>query len=255
MLSSSLRLPFFSRNNSTSSGGMISRFLSSDKEDEDDSYTIVDPHIHELRTTTIQTASLGEYVSFTKENIPIKVEQGAKIIGFFTTVFGKRNQVVQIWEWKDFKQRAMINQRLKTNNVWMAYTRKVKPLFTEQISAIIHQYDFWPLRAPTTAGGTYELRTYHLKAGSVPVWQSYWQQGLKYRSQYVHPVGAWYAETGTELDTVYHLWHYSDLDKRRELRYKPWKHPGWGDVVQATVPMIRRSESAILAPVDFSPLQ
>eukprot|EP01089_Gocevia_fonbrunei_P015606 TRINITY_DN4603_c0_g1_i1.p1 TRINITY_DN4603_c0_g1~~TRINITY_DN4603_c0_g1_i1.p1 ORF type:complete len:275 (-),score=49.21 TRINITY_DN4603_c0_g1_i1:13-837(-) len=223
--------------------------------DNVESEEIVDPHIHELRATTIAPEHLEDYLKITQANIGIKLNTGAKLIGFFTTVFGTRNQIVQIWEWENYKHRQEIQDVLTKNKDWLGYAKQVKSFIKGQQSSIVHQFDFWPFLAPEVPGGSYELRTYHLTSGSIWAWQSYWEQGLKYRSQYVHPVAGWYSETGGELDNVYHLWHYTDLDKRREMRHKPWKEPGWVDVVEATLPLIRSSESAILKPVDFSPLK
>jgi len=212
-----------------------------------------DDHVHELRYLQIKPESIQEYVKLTEGAIQHKFAAGAKLIGFWTTDIGEpRNLIVQIWEWANYKQRDEVTSTLSQHKQWKEYTAKAGPLIQTQNSTVIRKFDFWPLHYPKDKG-IYELRTYDLNAGTVFVWQSYWQQGLKYRSKYVQPVGAWYSEIG-HLHRVFHLWQYPDLDERRKLRELAWNEPGWAEVVELTLPLIQKMDCKILKPTSFSPL-
>jgi len=180
---------------------------------------------------------------------------GCKLIGYWSTVLGATtNEVVQIWQWDSYKKREEVMEGLESHKDWQSYIVKAKPMIRHQDYSIVLQFPFWPLQSPETPGGIYELRSYRLNPGSVFVWKSYWEQGLKHRSKYIQPVGAWYTEIGV-LNTVYHLWHFKDMDQRRQLREAVWNEPGWAEVVELTQPLIQEMESKILKPAPCSPLQ
>ncbi|KAL6067579.1 NIPSNAP domain-containing protein [Balamuthia mandrillaris] len=214
-----------------------------------------DPMIHELRRIEIQPNQMHEFIACTADAIPTKQEQGAKLIGYWTTEFGEpKNSIVQIWEYSSFKQREEVRSKLANNSKWRKYAEMARPMLQKDHATIITPFDFWPLHYPEAESGIYELRTYRLNPGNVWVWASYWEQGLKHRSKYVQPVGAWYSEIGV-LNRVFHLWQYPDMDKRKQLRESAWNEPGWAEVVEFTHPLIQTMESCILKPTPFSPLK
>lgn len=78
----------------------------------------------------------------------------------------------------------------------------------------------------------FELRTYHLKPGSLLEWSSYWRRGLEARVKYVEPVGAWFTQVGG-LHTVFHIWAYPSLEERKVTRDAAWQEDAWSGTVQS----------------------
>ncbi len=63
----------------------------------------------------------------------------------------------------------------------------------------------------------YEIRTYELRAGTVPTWVKRFEDGLPTREKYSKLGGFWTTEIG-QLNTVTHLWPYEDMKHREEAR-------------------------------------
>jgi len=214
-----------------------------------------DLNVHELRVLKIHPAHLNDYVQLSEEAVSHKIKEGAKMIGCWNVTLGEcTNEVVQIWQWESYKHREQATENLAHNPAWEKYTRTVKPMIQNQNYSVILPFPFWPLVYPETKGGIYELRTYNLIPGAVWVWGDYWEQGLKHRSKYIQPIAAWYTEIGV-LNTVHHIWHFDNMDQRRQLREAVWDEPGWSEVVELTHPLIQKMDSRIMHPTSFSSLQ
>jgi hypothetical protein len=63
----------------------------------------------------------------------------------------------------------------------------------------------------------YEVRTYTLKPGSVPEFESRFEQRHPYREKYSKLGAFWHTEMGP-LNQVIHVWEYEDLNQREEAR-------------------------------------
>lgn len=94
----------------------------------------------------------------------------------------------------------------------------------------------------------HELRTYTLKAGTVPaVVKAAAELSTDIRkNDYGKLEGYWVSEIGT-LNQVHHLWSYSDLNERQRLRAELVKLPRWNaEYIAAIRPHIARQEIRIL---------
>lgn len=210
--------------------------------------------IHELREVWVKPDKVFDVLNCTEEYIGEKENLGGKLIGYWRTQFGERDRVIQLWEWASYAQRQSIRDALRKNERWQEYNSKVWPMFDRRRSHILNQFDFWPIHYPDHPTSVYELRRYSLKPGQVWVWKTYWQQGLELRKKHIQPVGAWYSEIG-DLNTVWHLWQYDSLDERVRLREASWNEPGFSEIVEMTLPLIRDMHSDLLVPAAFSPMQ
>jgi hypothetical protein len=117
----------------------------------------------------------------------------------------------------------------------------------------MQEFSFWPTTSPRKLGGLFELRAYTLHPGNLLEWETHWRRGLQARREVMEGVGAWFVQVG-DLNTVYHLWQFADLEERKVRREQSWSVEGWGDTVHKTVPLIQTMTSRVLIPMPWSPV-
>jgi hypothetical protein len=102
----------------------------------------------------------------------------------------------------------------------------------------------------------YELRTYQLAVGGLPVYlevartkilPGVAEYGLK-------PVGFWSSEIG-QLNEVVHLWAYNDLNERQEKWSKWARDPRRAEVMEKLRGVVLSQSNKILSPTDFSAMK
>ena len=72
----------------------------------------------------------------------------------------------------------------------------------------------------------YEIRTYNLKPGSVPVFEEAFAKGLPAREKYSKLGAFWHTEFGA-LNQVIHVWPYASVEERADIRAQASKDPDW----------------------------
>ncbi len=72
----------------------------------------------------------------------------------------------------------------------------------------------------------YEVRTYVLKPGSVPVFEENFAKALPHREKYSPLAAFWHTEFGT-LNQVIHVWPYESIEERNSIRAEAAKDPNW----------------------------
>ena len=92
-----------------------------------------------------------------------------------------------------------------------------------------------------------EMRTYRLKAGSVPEAETRFAEGLRERTK-VSPLGAFFHTEVGLLNHIIHIWPYDDLQHRTRVRSQ--SIPGWPPKIQE---FIEEMESKIIVEAPFSP--
>lgn len=55
-------------------------------------------------------------------------------------------------------------------------------------------------------------------------------RGINFRS---NQVGGFFSQIG-QLYMVHHVWHYKDLQSRKDVREVSWTKPGWDEIVAYT---------------------
>ena len=178
------------------------------------------------------------------------------LVGSWGTLIGENlDRATHILTYKDgYKGKTRVLQALGRDEQWQRFSRESGKLVNKRSSSLLFEFTFWPEIVPTNRGWIFELRTYHLKSGSLIEWGQAWRQGILYRGSNEEAVHGWFAQIG-QMHIVYHLWTYPDLVQRRETRQLAWNTPGWDDCVINTVPLIRSMDTAILSAVKFSPLK
>lgn len=103
--------------------------------------------IVEMRTYTIRVGGLPVFLRhYEQEGLPIIRPILGNLLGYFTSETGDLNQVVHMWGYADFQDRAARRDRLNSNPDWIAFTPKILPLIERMQNAILRPTSFSPIR-------------------------------------------------------------------------------------------------------------
>jgi len=95
----------------------------------------------------------------------------------------------------------------------------------------------------------YEIRTYQVKAGSLPEVEKRFGEAYEHRKKYSPLAAFWHSEIGP-LNEIVHVWPYADLAERTRIRAEAGKDPNWPP---KTADFILQMHSEILVPFPFVP--
>ena len=100
----------------------------------------------EQRTYTLLPGSQGQWLeNYEKYGLKIQTEILGRLVGYFTTEFGALNQVVHMWAYETFEDRAERRKKLFQNPAWLEFLPKVRPLLVSQESKILLPAAFSPI--------------------------------------------------------------------------------------------------------------
>ncbi|KAJ2611254.1 hypothetical protein H4S08_003243 [Coemansia sp. RSA 1365] len=214
-------------------------------------------YVHELATHQVRPGCMDEYKAIVSELYPHVVRThspGVKLVGSWETDIGDLDTAVHIWEYQGYPALSDAYSKNRADAEYQKLHRKLQPLLISRKTQIMLEFQFWPTHPPVTKGGVYELRSYTLKSGTLLEWEHNWRVGVECRRHHEEPMGAWFSQLG-DLNQVHHLWQYSDLQVRKEVRESAWSENGWPETVLNTVPLIQRMSSRIMLPMSFSSLK
>ena len=123
--------------------------------------------IYELRTYTVKPGSLGDMVKAASTlSRDIRNDDYGKLEGYWSTEIGPLNQVMHLWSYGSFDERAKKRAELAKNPRWTGeYIPLIRPLLVRQDVRLLNAIK--PPVAPASTGNIYELRNYRAKpAGS-----------------------------------------------------------------------------------------
>lgn len=214
--------------------------------------------VNELLVHNVTPAKSPEYTELLSNMYP-KLNQDpavrARLIGSWRTVVGDMDQFVHIWEYDGYPAFHASKVAIHKSQEYLDYLDALRGCLRSRTSQLMHEFDFWGgTPAPRNLGGLFELRAYDLKPGSLMEWEMYWRQGLECRRKVMEPIGAWFAGVG-QLNRVYHIWQFLDMQHRKISRRRSWEVPGWAETTHKTVNLVDHMESQIMVPMDFSPLK
>jgi len=127
--------------------------------------------IYELRTYTVKPGTLGDMVNAASTvSRDIRGDNFGKLEGYWFTEIGPLNQVMHMWSYDSFDERAKLRGELANNPRWTGeYIPLIRPLLVRQDVRLLNAVR--PPVAPASAGNIYELRNYRAKAlGPVRQW-------------------------------------------------------------------------------------
>ncbi|MBI4610088.1 MAG: NIPSNAP family protein [Candidatus Rokubacteria bacterium] len=213
--------------------------------------------IYELRTYTLIPGTQAEYLQNSRDiGRKIRGDRFGKLEGAWTTEFGTLNQYVHLWSFSDLNERERLRRELAKDERWTKeFLPKNRPFLLAQENKILYAVDGVPFTPPV--GGDrhiYELRTYRTHVGKAPEWLGHFKVALKAREKYSRIVGLWTTDIA-QLNQVVHLWAYSDLNHRAEVRAKALEDPEWKAFLPKGSALLVEMQSIILKPTETSPLK
>ena len=211
--------------------------------------------LYELRTYTVKPGTLGDMVKAAATvSHEIRGNDYGKLEGYWSSEIGALNQVMHLWSYPDYNERARVRGELGKNSRWVnEYLPLIRPLIVRQDVRLLNAVRA-PV-APASTGNIYELRNYRAKPlGAVRQWTEAFTAVLPAREKYSKIVGLWQTEAG-QPNEVCHLWAYKDLNARAEARAAALKDPAWQEFLGKGTPLLDEMHSTIMLPAPHSPLK
>ena len=103
--------------------------------------------IVEQRIYTMHPGTIGNYVkAYAAEGLAIQKPILGRLVGYYTTEFGPLNQVIHMWAYESFEERAERRAKLFQQQNWLDYLAKVRPFIAAQESKLLMPADFTKVR-------------------------------------------------------------------------------------------------------------
>ncbi|MBO6781754.1 MAG: NIPSNAP family protein [Alphaproteobacteria bacterium] len=210
--------------------------------------------IHELRTYTTRPGAIPEVLAANEEvGRKVRGNDYGVLEGYWYTEIGPLNQVMHLWRYDSFEERARLRAELGKLDGWTKeYVPRLRPLLVNQETRFLHPTR--ELTAPEGEGNFYEFRNYRLKPGGAKPWMDLFLGVMPTREKYSKNVCAWITE-GPNPNEVCHLWAYKSLAERAEARAGIAKEDAWTEFTRAGREYLEQMTSTMLMPSNFSPLK
>jgi hypothetical protein len=211
--------------------------------------------LYELRTYTVKPGTLGDMVKAASTvSQEIRGNDYGKLEGYWFSEIGALNQVMHLWSYPDYNERARVRGELGKNPRWVnEYMPLIRPLILRQDIRLLNAIR--PPVAPASTGNIYELRNYRAKPlGAVKQWLDAFTAALPAREKYSKIVGLWQTEAG-QPNEVCHIWAYPSLNARAEARGNALKDPAWQEFLGKGSALLDEMHSTIMLPTPHSPLK
>jgi len=215
--------------------------------------------ICELNTHNVKPDCLDKYLKSTERLLGFVTDNSSVLhgecLGNFQVLVGDQDQFVHLWRYEGGY--SSIDQNLKflaDNEDYALIKRDLVPCLRSRHSQHMLKFSYWPEVKLRTENHIYELRSYHLKPGTMVEWGNYWARAIRMRDyKNTEAYAGMFSQIG-ELYNVKHIWCYDSLEDRRQARENVWQHQQsqWQDIVSNTVPLIRKMTSRIMVPLSIS---
>ena len=124
------------------------------------------------------------------------------LAAFFHTEIGPLNQIIHIWPYKDLAEREQIRDEAVKRGIWPP---KIGEFLQEQQTDIFKPLAISPEMKPGNLGPYFEMRTYTLESGELPVLTKAWENAIEERVKVSPVVAVWISEIGG-LNKFCHIW-------------------------------------------------
>ena len=203
--------------------------------------------IYEFRTYTLHPRTVPEFLKRFGDALEPRLKL-SKLAAFWYTEIGPLNQVIHVWPYENALERSKIRAEAAKLSTWPP---KVQEFFVDTKSELFEALPYSPPLEPSSNGPYFEMRSYVLKAGSMPQMAQRWGEYLPGRLKLSPLTGVFTSDVGS-LNQWVHIWAYKSLDERVAVRKKAtadgiWPPPGDSPVV--------RQETKILLAAPFSPIK
>lgn len=211
--------------------------------------------IYEVRTCDIKPTTLQEVENRFAEAYEYR-RKYSELAAFWHTEIGPLNQIIHVWPYKDPEERSRIRAAAQKDKNWPP---KIGEFITAMRSDIVIPAPFSPELKPAKMGPFFEMRTYTLPPGGIPLAIENWEKALPKRMQLRPVCAVWYTDVGA-LNKWIHIWSYESLNQRMEIRNRARANGDWPPAALAKKEGRRpytyiAQENKIVMPSAFSPLQ
>lgn len=218
--------------------------------------------VSEICTHNVRPDSVDKYLKTQETLIGFINSQKdvlhGECLGNFKVVVGDQDQFVHIWRYEGGYSAIDENMRFLEGSMdYKLIMKDMAPLLRSRESEFYLQFSFWPEVSLRQPSHIYELRSYHLKPGTMVEWGNYWAKAIKLRDyQHTEAYMGLFSQIG-ELYNVKHVWCYESMEARQAAREVVWQatQDQWQEIVARTVPLIRRMSSRVLQPLPVSTTQ
>ena len=210
--------------------------------------------IFEMRTYSFLPADLPKYLKHAGEvGRSVRGNDYGVNCGYWTSEFGRLNQVWHLWRYESYAQREELRTKLSQNRDWVdGYLPVVQGWVRRMDIRFMNPHA--PFVLPHDAGNVYEYRYYRCAVGKAGNWIGHFKEALPNRQKYSKIVGLWQTEIG-QPNEVSHLWVYPDLNARTEARARLGEDESWREFQRTGRPYLRELNNVLLQPTNFSPLK
>jgi len=204
--------------------------------------------IYEIRTYGVKVGSVAEVEKRYGEAYEHR-KKYSELTGFFHAEIGPLNEIIHIWGYQSLQERSRIRAEAAKDPNWPP---KIQEFLTTMSSEIVIPFPFAPEPTPGKYGPFYEMRSYTMRAGTLPDTMKRWEAKLQGRLGVSPLTLVGHVEFGTANKFI-HVWPYPSLDARMATRKKAvaegvWPPGGGAD-------SLLTQSTKIIIPSAFSPLQ
>ncbi len=211
--------------------------------------------IYEVVTSSLKPGTVGEYEKRFAEVYEHR-KKYSELTVFWHTDIGPLNQTIAVWGYASHEERARVRASvLKDPNC----APKTNDLIVREFAEIVTPTPFSPELKPGKMGPVFEMRTYTLPAGEIPLMLENWAFAMPRRITFSPLFAVWYTELGG-LNRWSHIWPYASLAARDEARAKVAAAAAWPPAAIAIKEGRKpetfvEQENKIMVPAKFSPIQ
>lgn len=205
--------------------------------------------IYEIRTYQIRPRTMDAVLERWLKGYEVR-KRHSQIAAFFRTEIGPLNEVIQIWPYADLAERARIRALSVQDEGWPP---ELGDYILNQRVEIVHPFPFAPEWTPGADGPIYEMRQYTFRQDALPGIMAAWKEALPARLEFSRPALIGNVDMGPTVNSFIHLWPYSSVDERNEVRAAAAAGGQWPPKVTGD-PYLAQANK-ILIPAPFSPAQ
>ena len=105
--------------------------------------------IVEMRTYTLALGATGRYFrAYAEKGLAVQKRILGHLVGYYSVEVGELNQVVHLWAYADFEDRARRRAELWADTEWLAYVKEFGGLVTRQENQILTPAPFFKVPEP-----------------------------------------------------------------------------------------------------------
>lgn len=205
--------------------------------------------IYEVRTYDLKMRSLGEVIKQFGDVIEPR-QKLSPLIGCWYTEFGPLNQLIHIWSYESFEERAAVRAETAHLDGWPP---QLGDFILKQSVEVYGLWPFSPKLTPGNHGPYYEMRSYLIHADRMALTKEKWERSLPERVKRSPLATIMECEIGT-ASKILHIWPYNSLDERMAIRNQAVADGIWPPKGDGPIDVISQ-ENKLMMPVLFSPMQ